>query len=193
MTHESGHAEADAAHPTRDGQAFPHQARLPHHTVTHEESLSCRDTILYRCRHLSTCHGKDGHVGCSKSRASIAAALLAASCTPHRLLIADTLVLHWLLLSPALGIDNLDMCLQALWALASVCKSTLPSRKEAASAIVSSAKKHHAERGDASGQRIFLQFASMSDQLYKLCHHNTSGCEEAPGRSCASYLLTAER
>lgn len=93
----------------------------------------------------------------------------------------------WLL---NMALVQIDMCVQALWALASVCKSTLPSRKEAASAIVSSAKKHHAERGDASGQRIFLQFASMSDQLYKLCHHNTSGCEEAPGRSCESLRLS---
>ena len=76
-----------------------------------------------------------------------------------------------------------DEChvLQALWALASVCKSTVPSRKEAAYAIVSSAKKHHAERGDAGGQRIFLHFAALSDQLYRLCHHNTSGREKMCG------------
>ena len=86
-----------------------------------------------------------------------------------------------------------DLCVQALWALAAVCKSTLPSRKEAASAIVSSAKKHHAERGDASGQRIFLQFASMSDQLYRLCHHNTSGCGKAPGRLCESACCLTRR
>ncbi|KAK9842495.1 hypothetical protein WJX81_002719 [Elliptochloris bilobata] len=66
---------------------------------------------------------------------------------------------------------------QALWALASVCKSTVASRKDAASTIVSSAKKHHAERGDAGG-RIFLQFASLSDQLIRLCHHSTSGREK---------------
>lgn len=62
---------------------------------------------------------------------------------------------------------------QALWALASVCKSTVPARKEAAAKIVSSAKKHHAEHAGAAGQRLFQQFAAFADQLIRLSFHNT--------------------
>ena len=84
----------------------------------------------------------------------------------------------------------LPLSLQALWALASVCKSTVPVRQQAAAAIVSSARKHHADAaaagaGDASGRqsRLFQQFASLSDQLIRLCHHNTSDHRE---KGCAS-------
>ncbi len=74
-------------------------------------------------------------------------------------------------------------CAQALWALAAVCKSAVLFRKDAAAAIVASARKHHAERGDAGGQRLFQQFAALSDQLIRLCHHNTSERQE---KTCAA-------
>lgn len=78
-----------------------------------------------------------------------------------------------------------------------MCKSTVPVRQQAAAAIVSSARKHHADAaaaagaGDAGGRqsRLFQQFASLSDQLIRLCHHNTSDHRE---KGCAHPLcLTA--
>jgi len=65
-----------------------------------------------------------------------------------------------------------------------VCKSAVLFRKDAAAAIVASARKHHAERGDAGGQRLFQQFAALSDQLIRLCHHNTSERQE---KTCAAW------
>lgn len=59
---------------------------------------------------------------------------------------------------------------------------------------MSSARKHHADAaaagaGDAGGRqsRLFQQFASLSDQLIRLCHHNTSDHRE---KGCASPSMS---
>lgn len=55
---------------------------------------------------------------------------------------------------------------QGLWIMAAVSKSTVPSRKEAASEIIQAAKK-----GFGGGNNIFTQFASLIDHLIRLCFH----------------------
>lgn len=51
---------------------------------------------------------------------------------------------------------------QGLWIMAAVSKSTVPSRKEAASEIIQAAKK-----GFGGGNNIFTQFASLIDHLIR--------------------------
>ncbi|XP_062086906.1 serine/threonine-protein kinase ATR isoform X2 [Humulus lupulus] len=58
---------------------------------------------------------------------------------------------------------------QALWIMAAVSKSTVPSRKEAAAEIIQSARKGFSQGN--SGNNLFIQFASMVDHLIKLCFH----------------------
>ncbi|KAM6558479.1 hypothetical protein CsatA_027718 [Cannabis sativa] len=58
---------------------------------------------------------------------------------------------------------------QALWVMAAVSKSTVPSRKEAAAEIIQSARKGFSQGN--SGNNLFIQFASMVDHLIKLCFH----------------------
>ena len=58
--------------------------------------------------------------------------------------------------------------LQALWALAAVNKSTVYARREAASEIITSAKKHTESE---EGKALYVQFAALCDQLIKLCNH----------------------
>lgn len=60
------------------------------------------------------------------------------------------------------------MWLQTLWALASVSKSTVYARQDAAASILNSAKRH--EAGEAA-QRLFHQFAEVADQFIRLCNH----------------------
>ncbi|KAK9858036.1 hypothetical protein WJX84_006124 [Apatococcus fuscideae] len=57
---------------------------------------------------------------------------------------------------------------QALWALAAVNKSTVYARREAASEIITSAKKHTESE---EGKALYGQFAALCDQLIKLCNH----------------------
>lgn len=58
---------------------------------------------------------------------------------------------------------------QALWIMAAVSKSTVPSRREAAAEIIQSAKKEFNQ--GTSGWNLFVQFASLVDHLIKLCFH----------------------
>lgn len=58
---------------------------------------------------------------------------------------------------------------QALWIMAAVSKSTVPSRREAAAAIIQEAKKGFSQGN--SGSNLFVQFASLIDHLIKLCFH----------------------
>ncbi|BDA43155.1 Serine/threonine-protein kinase ATR at C-terminar half [Coccomyxa sp. Obi] len=57
---------------------------------------------------------------------------------------------------------------QTLWALASVSKSTVYARQEAAASILNSAKRHEASKAT---QRLFHQFGEVSDQFIRLCNH----------------------
>lgn len=58
---------------------------------------------------------------------------------------------------------------QALWIMAAVSKSTVPSRREAAAEIIQSARKDFSQGN--GGNNLFDQFASLVDHLIKLCFH----------------------
>lgn len=59
---------------------------------------------------------------------------------------------------------------QALWALASVSKSKVESRKHAASGILKTARKH--QDMNKEHKELYSQFPAFCDQLIRLCHHN---------------------
>ncbi|KAK4772042.1 hypothetical protein SAY86_013817 [Trapa natans] len=59
---------------------------------------------------------------------------------------------------------------QALWTMAAVTKSTVPSRREAAEEIIKAAKKDFPQ--GSNGKEIFSQFAHLIDYLVKLCFHS---------------------
>lgn len=67
---------------------------------------------------------------------------------------------------------------QSLWIMAAVSKSTVPSRREAAAAIIQEAKKGFSQGN--GGSNLFVQFASLIDHLIKLCFH--------PGQSKARTI-----
>ncbi len=71
---------------------------------------------------------------------------------------------------------------QTLWALASVSKSTVYARQEAAASILNSAKRHEASKAT---QRLFHQFAEVADQFIRLCNH------PGPDKRCAHFPLQA--
>lgn len=56
---------------------------------------------------------------------------------------------------------------QALWIMAAVSKSTVPSRREASAEIIQAARKGFSQGN--SGSNLFIQFASLIDHLIKLC------------------------
>ncbi|XP_056170174.1 serine/threonine-protein kinase ATR isoform X2 [Syzygium oleosum] len=56
---------------------------------------------------------------------------------------------------------------QALWIMAAVSKSTVPSRREAAAEIIQAARKGFSQGN--RGSSLFIQFASLIDHLIKLC------------------------
>ncbi|KAI6701007.1 hypothetical protein NL676_015331 [Syzygium grande] len=56
---------------------------------------------------------------------------------------------------------------QALWIMAAVSKSTVPSRREAAAEIIQAARKGFSQGNSRSS--LFIQFASLIDHLIKLC------------------------
>ncbi|XP_059653895.1 serine/threonine-protein kinase ATR [Cornus florida] len=58
---------------------------------------------------------------------------------------------------------------QALWIMAAVSKSTVPSRREAAAEIISAARRESNQ--GISGNNQFVQFATVIDHLIKLCFH----------------------
>lgn len=58
---------------------------------------------------------------------------------------------------------------QALWIMAAVSKSTVPSRREAAAEIIQAARKGFSQGN--GGNNLFIQFASLVDHLIKLCFH----------------------
>lgn len=58
---------------------------------------------------------------------------------------------------------------QALWIMAAVSKSTVPSRREAAAEIIQAARKGFSQGN--SGNNLFGQFASLIDHLIRLCFH----------------------
>lgn len=57
---------------------------------------------------------------------------------------------------------------QALWTMAAVTKSTVPSRREAAAEIIQAAKRGSSQGGSNS---MFVQFATLVDHLIRLCFH----------------------
>uniref|UniRef100_A0A7N0U878 Serine/threonine-protein kinase ATR n=1 Tax=Kalanchoe fedtschenkoi TaxID=63787 RepID=A0A7N0U878_KALFE len=59
---------------------------------------------------------------------------------------------------------------QALWIMAAVSKSTVPSRREAAAEIIQAARKGSSQ--SSGGSNLFIQFASLVDHLIKLCFHS---------------------
>ncbi|KAF5745781.1 serine/threonine-protein kinase ATR isoform X1 [Tripterygium wilfordii] len=58
---------------------------------------------------------------------------------------------------------------QALWIMAAVSKSTIPSRRATAAEIIQDARKRF-NQGNGNSN-IFVQFASLIDHLIKLCFH----------------------
>ncbi|CAL5378051.1 unnamed protein product [Camellia sinensis] len=58
---------------------------------------------------------------------------------------------------------------QALWIMAAVSKSTVPSRREAAAEIIQSARKGSSQGN--GGNNLFVQFATLIDHLIRLCFH----------------------
>ncbi|XP_057966398.1 serine/threonine-protein kinase ATR [Malania oleifera] len=58
---------------------------------------------------------------------------------------------------------------QALWIMAAVSKSTVPSRREAAAEIIQAAKKGSSP--GSGGNSLFVQFATLIDHLIRLCFH----------------------
>ncbi|KAJ6365384.1 hypothetical protein OIU76_030204 [Salix suchowensis] len=67
---------------------------------------------------------------------------------------------------------------QGLWIMAAVSKSAVPSRREAAAAIIQEAKKGFNQGNN--GSNLFVQFASLIDHLIRLCFH--------PGQSKARTI-----
>lgn len=59
---------------------------------------------------------------------------------------------------------------QALWIMAAVSKSTVPSRREAAAEIIQAARKG-SNQGSGSSN-LFAQFATLIDHLIRLCFHS---------------------
>ncbi|KAK1414808.1 hypothetical protein QVD17_30567 [Tagetes erecta] len=57
---------------------------------------------------------------------------------------------------------------QALWIMAAVSKSTVPSRREAAAEIINNARKG---LNQGASNTLFGQFASLIDHLIRLCFH----------------------
>ncbi|KAI3815576.1 hypothetical protein L1987_15248 [Smallanthus sonchifolius] len=57
---------------------------------------------------------------------------------------------------------------QALWIMAAVSKSTVPSRREAAAEIINNARKGF---NQGAPNTLFGQFASLIDHLIRLCFH----------------------
>ena len=60
------------------------------------------------------------------------------------------------------------MVVQALWALAAVQKSLVLGRKQAASAIMNTLKKHCTK---PYNRKLYDQFPNLCDQLIRLCNH----------------------
>lgn len=58
---------------------------------------------------------------------------------------------------------------QALWIMAAVSKSTVPSRREAAAEIIQAARKWSSQGNN--GHNLFAQFAALIDHLIRLCFH----------------------
>lgn len=58
---------------------------------------------------------------------------------------------------------------QGLWIMAAVSKSTVPSRREAATEIIQAARKGFSPGSNENN--LFVQFASLIDHLIKLCFH----------------------
>ncbi|CAN8236301.1 unnamed protein product [Cochlearia groenlandica] len=58
---------------------------------------------------------------------------------------------------------------QGLWIMAAVSKSAVPARREAAAEIIQGARK--AFNQSDRGHKLFIQFASLTDHLIKLCFH----------------------
>ncbi|KAL2537811.1 Serine/threonine-protein kinase ATR [Forsythia ovata] len=57
---------------------------------------------------------------------------------------------------------------QALWTMAAVTKSTVPTRREAAAEIIQAARRGSSQGGSNS---MFMQFATLVDHLIRLCFH----------------------
>ena len=60
---------------------------------------------------------------------------------------------------------------QALWQLSAVSKSPISSRRSAAGAIISNARRSAKSEDE---RRIFTEMNSISEQLIRLCHHNAT-------------------
>lgn len=58
---------------------------------------------------------------------------------------------------------------QALWIMAAVSKSTVPSRREAAAEIINNARKGF---NQGAPNTLFGQFASLIDHFIRLCFHS---------------------
>ncbi|KAJ0089365.1 hypothetical protein Patl1_32854 [Pistacia atlantica] len=78
---------------------------------------------------------------------------------------------------------------QALWIMAAVSKSTVPSRREAAAEIIQAARKGFSQGN--SGNNLFDQFACLIDHFIKLCFH--SGQSKARTINISTEFSTLKR
>lgn len=77
-------------------------------------------------------------------------------------------------------------CVQALWALAAVQKSLVLGRKQAASAIMNTLKKHCTK---PYNRKLYEQFPSLCDQLIRLCNHQPPAKAKSVSPPLCSPLL----
>lgn len=63
---------------------------------------------------------------------------------------------------------------QALWALAAVQKSLVMGRKQAASAVMNTLKKHCTK---PYNRKLYEQFPGLCDQLIRLCNHQPASAK----------------
>lgn len=78
----------------------------------------------------------------------------------------------------------MSLVAQALWALAAVQKSLVLGRKQAASAIMNTLKKHCTK---PYNRKLYDQFPNLCDQLIRLCNHQPPA--KAKSVCCCFTLL----
>lgn len=78
--------------------------------------------------------------------------------------------------------------MQALWALAAVQKSLILGRKQAASAIMNTLKKHCTK---PYNRKLYEQFPNLCDQLIRLCNHQPPAkAKSVSPHPCLSLLAS---
>ncbi|KAM1233901.1 hypothetical protein ACFX13_003629 [Malus domestica] len=78
---------------------------------------------------------------------------------------------------------------QALWIMAAVSKSTVPSRREAAAEILQAAWKGFSQGN--TGSNLFVPFANLIDHLIKLCFHPATDLPTISGIGDEAEILSS--